>query len=174
MLQVLFLLISCAGIFRTLLTCYNTFLDANILKTFVARCLQYLCFCNLFIYVFNASFTTAFLNYSVKFFDTQITLSLNVTSVQFAKSQLNSNQIFHYTRCITPKRVTSWQGPSPRRCAWTTHLLSKKCCCGGEPLATLCLIWLAQNFEPQISSTRDEGVTAWPTVWSQLNYSYYS
>ena len=28
-----------------------------------------------------------------------------------------SNQIFHYTRCITPKRVTSWRGPSPHHCA---------------------------------------------------------
>ena len=25
---------------------------------------------------------------------------------------IKSNHIFHYTRCITPKRVTSWQGPS--------------------------------------------------------------
>ena len=24
----------------------------------------------------------------------------------------SSNQIFHYTRCIAPKHVTSWRGPS--------------------------------------------------------------
>ena len=50
------------------------------------------------------------------------------------------NQIFHYTRCNTPKRVTSWQGPFPHHCARETQLLSKKCCSGGEPLATLCPI----------------------------------
>ena len=27
-----------------------------------------------------------------------------------------SNQIFHYTRCITPKHVKSLRGPFPRRC----------------------------------------------------------
>ena len=52
----------------------------------------------------------------------------------------NQNQIFHYTRCKTPKRVASWRGPSPRHCAQATHLLLKKCCSGGEPLATLCPI----------------------------------
>ena len=51
-----------------------------------------------------------------------------------------SNQIFHYTRCNTPKRVTSWRGPSARHCARATQLLSKKCRSGGEPLATLCPI----------------------------------
>ena len=51
-----------------------------------------------------------------------------------------SNQIFHYTRCTTPKRVTSLRGPSPRHCARATQLLSKKCRSGGEPLATLCPI----------------------------------
>ena len=29
----------------------------------------------------------------------------------------NQNQIFPYTPCNTPKRVTSLQGPSPRHCA---------------------------------------------------------
>ena len=52
----------------------------------------------------------------------------------------NQNQLFHYTRWITPKRVRSWRGPSPRHCAWATQLLSKKCRSGGEPLATLCPI----------------------------------
>ena len=33
-----------------------------------------------------------------------------------------SNQIFHYTRCITPKRVTSLRGPSPSHCARATQL----------------------------------------------------
>ena len=46
----------------------------------------------------------------------------------------------HYTRCNTPKRVTSWRVLSPRQCARATELLSKKCCSGGEPMATLCPI----------------------------------
>ena len=33
------------------------------------------------------------------------------------RAEFKSNQIFHYTRCITPKRVTSLWGPSPRYCA---------------------------------------------------------
>ena len=47
---------------------------------------------------------------------------------------------FHYTRCNTPKRVTSWRGPSSPHCARATQLLSKKYRSGGEPLATLCPI----------------------------------
>ena len=38
-----------------------------------------------------------------------------------------SNQIFHYTRCILPKRVTRLASPSPFHCARATQLLSKKC-----------------------------------------------
>ena len=33
------------------------------------------------------------------------------------KKKIKSNQIFHYTRCIKPMRVTSWRGPSARQCA---------------------------------------------------------
>ena len=54
-------------------------------------------------------------------------------------------QVFHYTCCITPKRVTSWRGPSPRHCAQAAQLHSKKCCSGGELLATLCPIWLGRD-----------------------------
>ena len=31
------------------------------------------------------------------------------------------NQIFYYTRCFTPKRVTSWRGPYPRHCTDGQH-----------------------------------------------------
>ena len=71
------------------------------------------------------------------------------------------NEIFHYTRCVTPKRVTSLQGPSPRHCARATQLLSKKCCSGGEPLATLSDL-TGTGFEAQTSHSRDERVTARP------------
>ena len=49
-------------------------------------------------------------------------------------------------RCITPKRVTSLLGPSPRHCARAKQLLLKKCRSGGELLVILCLIWPAQDF----------------------------
>ena len=65
-----------------------------------------------------------------------------------------SNQIFHYTHCITPKRVTSLQGPlrlCPLR-VMATQLPSKKCRNSG------------QRFEPQTSRSRDERVTAPPTT----------
>ena len=78
------------------------------------------------------------------------------------------NQIFHYTRCNTPKRVTSWRGPSPRHCAWVTQLLSKKCRSGGEPLATLVSNLTGPRFEPQTYRSRDERVTARPTGWWQI------
>ena len=32
-----------------------------------------------------------------------------------------SNQVFHYSRCIAPKRVTSWRGPSSRQFACGQH-----------------------------------------------------
>ena len=51
-----------------------------------------------------------------------------------------SNQIFYYTRCITPKRVMSWRCPFSHYCVHATYLLSKKYRSGGEPLATLCPI----------------------------------
>ena len=35
-------------------------------------------------------------------------------------------QVFHYTRYIRPKRVMTWQDPSPHHCARATQLLSKK------------------------------------------------
>ena len=37
-------------------------------------------------------------------------------------------------------------GPSSRQNAWAAQLLSKKCCNGGEPLATLCPTWPARDF----------------------------
>ena len=60
-------------------------------------------------------------------------------------SRVNTNQIFHYTCCITPKPVLSWRGPSLCYYAQATQLLSNKCCSGGKPLATLCSIWPARD-----------------------------
>ena len=66
-------------------------------------------------------------------------------------------QIFYYTHCITPKRVTSLRGPSPCHCAHATQLLLKKCRSGGETLATLlCPIWPTRdlNLRPPAPETK--------------------
>ena len=62
---------------------------------------------------------------------------LNLNLQAFQHPNINQIKSFIYTRCSTPKRVTSLRGPSPRHSARATQLLSKKCCSGGEPLATL-------------------------------------
>ena len=55
-------------------------------------------------------------------------------------NRLKINQIFHCTRCVSPKCVTSMRGPFPRHCVLKTQLFSKNCCRGGKPLATLCVM----------------------------------
>ena len=45
--------------------------------------------------------------------------NLNVDSEE--NNCFKSNQIFHYTRCNTPKRETGWRGSSPRNCAYGQH-----------------------------------------------------
>ena len=55
--------------------------------------------------------------------------------------QRKVNQIFHCTRCITPKGVRVCE---PHLCVIeprATQLLSKKCSSCGKPLAGLCPIW---------------------------------
>ena len=72
-----------------------------------------------------------------------------------------SNQIFHYTRCNTPKRVTSWRGPSPPHCARATQLLSmsQRWRAVGNTVSDL----TGPRFKPQTSRSRDERVTARPS-----------
>ena len=68
--------------------------------------------------------------------------------------------MFHYTRCITPKRVTSLLGQSLRHCAQATQLLLKKC----REVASHCQHNLTDpRFEPQTSRSRDKRVIARPT-----------
>ena len=74
--------------------------------------------------------------------------------------QMKINQIFHYTRCITLKRITSLRGPSPRHCAQATQILAKKMSQRGEP---------CPRFQPQTSRSRDECITAPPTGQSNEN-----
>ena len=56
-----------------------------------------------------------------------------------------SNQIFHYIRCNTPKRVPKLRGRYPRHCTRATQLLLKKYRCGDEQLAALSPIWPARD-----------------------------
>ena len=56
----------------------------------------------------------------------------NVSNVQLYLNVLimwyrYENQIFQYTRCITPKRETNLQSLSRRHCARATQLPSEKC-----------------------------------------------
>ena len=74
-------------------------------------------------------------------------------------------QIFHYTGCITPKCVTSMQGPSPRHCAQATQLRSfeeklQQWRAVGDTVFDLTV----PRFEPQTYRSRDEHVTARPIV----------
>ena len=41
--------------------------------------------------------------------------------------QIKIKSIFHYTRCITPKRVTILRGSSPRHYARATQIFLEKC-----------------------------------------------
>jgi len=54
----------------------------------------------------------------------------------------NPNQIFDYTRRITPKRVTSY-GAHLRVIAARQQSYFCRCWSGGEPFATLCKICMA-------------------------------
>ena len=58
-----------------------------------------------------------------------------------------STQIIHYTCCITTKRVTSFTTSiSASLRLRATQLLLKKYCSGDKPLATLCPIWRARDW----------------------------
>ena len=73
-----------------------------------------------------------------------------------------SNQIFHYTRCIPPKRVTSLRGPFMRHCARATQLFSKKCQ-RWQAVGNTVFDLTGPRFELPTSRTNDERVTAQPT-----------
>ena len=79
-----------------------------------------------------------------------------------------SNQICHCTCCITPKRVTSWRGPSPRQFNFRQHGLI------GINVAAVASRWqhcvqLQLRGQPQTSSSVDERVTVQPNGLCSLN-----
>ena len=85
--------------------------------------------------------------------------------------------MFHYARCNTPERVTSWRGPPPRHCARATQLHSKKCRNDGEPLATLCPIWPARDLNLNLPLQRRKRYrsTNWPVYLSYgLQNNFYT
>ena len=58
----------------------------------------------------------------------------------FAWLKVESNQTFYYTRCITPKRVASFQAHFRVIAPAGDTAPFEEGCNDGEPLATLCLI----------------------------------
>ena len=80
---------------------------------------------------------------------------------QFSANQIN--QIFHYTRCITLKRVTSFRGPSPRHCACGQHNSLRRNVAAVANRWKHCDQLTGPSFEPQTSRSRDKRVTARPT-----------
>ena len=72
-----------------------------------------------------------------------------IANVYMSKDYFD-NQIksFIILVALRPKSVTSLLGTSPRHSAGQRGFDdSKKCCNGGEPLATLCRIWLARDLK---------------------------
>ena len=93
------------------------------------------------------------------------------------------NQTFHYTRCITPKRVTSWRGSifaslRPGNTA-SFEETSQRWRAVGNTESDL----TGPRFEPRNSRSRNERGTVWPTgrlTWYvkmqlqlQLFYTFY-
>ena len=78
--------------------------------------------------------------------------------VRYLSSYLNQIQIFHYTRCITPKRVTSLRDPSSHHCAGSTALF-EEIRSGGGAVGNIVSDLTGSKFKPQTSRFRDERVT---------------
>ena len=74
-----------------------------------------------------------------------------------------SNQIFHYTRCITPKRETNWWGPSPRHCAIGSSASSEEISQRRQAVSKTVSDLTGPRFEPWIFRSRDKRDIARPT-----------
>ena len=92
--------------------------------------------------------------------------SLAKKTLLFTFQEYAENLNLNYTRCITPKRVTSLRGPFPRHCARATQLLLNNCRKGGKWSATLSSIFgsggRSEEFALQTSHFRDKCVSALP------------
>jgi len=72
--------------------------------------------------------------------------------------------VFHYTRRIRPKRVTSLLCQSPRHSTKTTNYFCK-CSSGGELFATLCKIWPFRDLNSRLSAHEARALTIRSSRW---------
>ena len=82
--------------------------------------------------------------------------------------------MFPYTRCTTPKLVTSLRGPSVRHSARATQLLSKKCRNSGESLTNTVSDLTRPKFEPETSLSRDEALPLYQLAGYQVKFSLWN
>ena len=66
---------------------------------------------------FDVEFVAGFI------FCSKILVKYPIFDIIFSSFRNLFHQIFHYTRCNTPKRVTSLRGPYPHHCARTIQVL---------------------------------------------------
>ena len=87
--------------------------------------------------------------------------------------KIYSNQFFNYMCCITPKRVTSLRAHlrliAPAGNTASFEEMLQRCQAIGNTVSDL----TGPRFEPQPSRSRDEHVTTWPRVSSDINNFYY-
>ena len=89
-------------------------------------------------------------------------MDFELLSTEFvACSKLNQNQIFPYTRCITPKRVTSWRGQL-RLIASGQLSFFRRNVARWRTVGNTVFDLTGPRFEPQTSCSRDEGVSPRP------------
>ena len=87
----------------------------------------------------------------------------HILYLQSLQETFKSNEIFHYTHCLTPKRVTSLKCLSPHHCAYEQHRSFQRNVTvvgkSGNPLATLCPIRQAQDLNLRPSGIVKNGDT---------------
>ena len=84
--------------------------------------------------------------------------------MHFIKSKSN----LHFTRGITPKRVTELRGPSPRLSAWATQLRRNVAAVASR--WRHCADLTGPGIEPQTSRTESVRLTTELTAIDSLNY----
>ena len=73
-----------------------------------------------------------------------------------------SNEIFHYTRCITLKHVTSLRGPSSCHCTCSNTASFEEMLQRWQAIGNTVSDLTIPRFEPQTSCSRDKHITAQP------------
>ena len=75
-----------------------------------------------------------------------------------------TNQIFYYTRCITPKPVTTLRGPSSRHLEMGKTASFEELLRRWQAVVITVSDFTGPRFEPQTSSSGEERVTSRPTL----------